>query len=346
MHKLLLIGTLPAAAFAAISYPPLVARAEVVPCDEQGLKSCGDGCIQLDYTCCPDMAGGCPTATSYCSLGDNGEYGCCPLGEVCGGDGGATTSSSVITITESSASTITESSTITISSSIEIISTSTITSTESSVVAPSESPSVSSSDSPAPVSTPYGEPTPEYTPEYTTSTIYSTSLRTVTSCEPAVTYCPESYTSVVTDVYPISTTVCTVSKPAPTYGYTTSTIYATTIHTVTSCESTVEYCPASSTVEVTEVYAISTTVCPVTQEQPPYPTQTVDTYNTQGPYYPVVTPPTTTLYPITNGGKYPTDGSSTATQYPVTAGASDSFGTAPTILKLFGAVVVAALAAL
>lgn len=341
MHKLLFLGTLPAAAFAAISYPSLVARAEVVPCDEQGLKSCGDGCIPLDYTCCPDMAGGCPTATSYCSLGDNNEYGCCPIGEVCGGDGGATTSSSVITITESS--------TITISSDIEIISTSTITSTESSsVVVPSESPSVSPSDySSAPVSTPYGQPTPEYpTPEYTTSTIYSTSVRTVTSCEPAATYCPASYTTVVTDIIPISTTVCTVSKPAPTYGYMTSTIYATTIHTVTSCSSTVEYCPASSTVEVTEVYAISTTVCPVTEEGPSYPTQTVHTYTTQGPYYPVITPPTTTLYPSANGGKYPTAESSTSSQYPVTAGASDSFGTAPAILKLFGAVVVAALAAL
>jgi len=54
-----------------------------------GSKVCGDYCILSSYTCCPDRQGGC-RASQYCSLGDNGEYGCCDDGEVCTGDGGVT----------------------------------------------------------------------------------------------------------------------------------------------------------------------------------------------------------------------------------------------------------------
>ncbi|KIW11572.1 hypothetical protein PV08_10873 [Exophiala spinifera] len=51
-------------------------------------KPCGAYCIPSDYTCCPDLEGGC-AATSTCQLGDNDVYGCCPDGDTCSGDGGA-----------------------------------------------------------------------------------------------------------------------------------------------------------------------------------------------------------------------------------------------------------------
>ena|SRR3569833_89497 len=60
-------------------------------CSSVGLKACGDGCVPLSYTCCPDQKEGCP-ANTVCSLGDNNEYGCCPIGRVCQGPGGAITS--------------------------------------------------------------------------------------------------------------------------------------------------------------------------------------------------------------------------------------------------------------
>ncbi|KAI9829087.1 MAG: hypothetical protein M1832_000110 [Thelocarpon impressellum] len=46
---------------------------------------------------------------------------------------------------------------------------------------------------------------------------------------------------------------------------TTSTIYETSVATITSCAPTVTYCPAESTVKVTSVIAVSTTVCPVSE---------------------------------------------------------------------------------
>lgn len=66
-----------------------------VPCSELNLKGCGDACIPLSYTCCPSGEGGCP-ATAYCDLISDGEYGCCPRGEVCVGGGGVQTSITTI----------------------------------------------------------------------------------------------------------------------------------------------------------------------------------------------------------------------------------------------------------
>jgi hypothetical protein len=51
-------------------------------------KVCGAFCIPSDYTCCPDLEGGC-SADSTCQKGDNDVYGCCPDGDTCTGDGGA-----------------------------------------------------------------------------------------------------------------------------------------------------------------------------------------------------------------------------------------------------------------
>jgi hypothetical protein len=55
---------------------------------ESGDVVCGDTCIPESYTCCPDKLGGC-RATEVCQMGDNDEYGCCPQGEICSGDGGS-----------------------------------------------------------------------------------------------------------------------------------------------------------------------------------------------------------------------------------------------------------------
>jgi hypothetical protein len=102
MYKLVLfLGLTVSTTFAAQSSPssPLYSRQLVpIPCSEQGEKDCGTGCIPLTYTCCPDRAGGCP-ASAVCWLGTNGRYGCCPLGLVCDGPGGASTRASTITST-------------------------------------------------------------------------------------------------------------------------------------------------------------------------------------------------------------------------------------------------------
>lgn len=45
---------------------------------------------------------------------------------------------------------------------------------------------------------------------------------------------------------------------------TTSTVYTTSVHTITSCGPEVPNCPAGSSTVVTETVAVSTTVCPVT----------------------------------------------------------------------------------
>ncbi|KAK5663183.1 hypothetical protein OQA88_6600 [Cercophora sp. LCS_1] len=70
------------------------------------------------------------------------------------------------------------------------------------------------------------------------------------------------------------------AKPFPTWGppvqWTTSTVYSTTLKTVTSCPPTVPHCPAHSTVITTVIVPISTTVCEVTgtptKVPPPPPT--------------------------------------------------------------------------
>ena len=53
-------------------------------------EECGAGCIPLGWTCCPDGLGGCGILET-CVLGSNDEYGCCPVGRRCVGEGGVTT---------------------------------------------------------------------------------------------------------------------------------------------------------------------------------------------------------------------------------------------------------------
>ncbi|KAI0601233.1 hypothetical protein F4775DRAFT_541028 [Biscogniauxia sp. FL1348] len=109
-------------------------------------------------------------------------------------------------------------------------------------------------------------------PEMTTSTIYATSVYTVTSCAPTVTNCPAS-PYVTTETISIGTTVCPVteagSSPKPTtataytnvpQSYTTKTVEVTKVYTVTSCKPTVTNCPANS---VTTEVSTTTIVVPV-----------------------------------------------------------------------------------
>lgn len=66
----------------------------------------------------------------------------------------------------------------------------------------------------------------------------------------------------------------TATVSASTWGYTTSTVYSTTTHTVTSCAPTITHCPLGNhgAIVVTEIVPVSTTVCPVTEEPKPTPT--------------------------------------------------------------------------
>lgn len=93
MYKsIVLLATTAFAAVEAGFLSPLDRRQLVeLSCAESGMKDCGSDCIPFTYTCCPGGAGGCPTASSVCELADNGEYGCCPIGETCVGDGGVNT---------------------------------------------------------------------------------------------------------------------------------------------------------------------------------------------------------------------------------------------------------------
>lgn len=70
----------------SVPFNKLFARADVTCAS--GDIICGETCIPESYTCCPDKLGGC-NADEQCQMGDNDEYGCCPQGEICSGDGGA-----------------------------------------------------------------------------------------------------------------------------------------------------------------------------------------------------------------------------------------------------------------
>ncbi|THX15068.1 hypothetical protein D6D13_02368 [Aureobasidium pullulans] len=130
--------------------------------------------------------------------------------------------------------------------------------------------------------------------KYTTSTVYSTSIKTVTACPPGVVSCPASEkTTYYTDVVLAYTTICPVSAvatsvvatithaarptnsshssltsvsnlPSRKVSYTTSTLYSTSTQTITACMSGNKICPASEkTAYFTDVVKMYTTICPV-----------------------------------------------------------------------------------
>ncbi len=89
MRYFLFLTALPLLA-SAWSEHTLLSRAtgNATSCEESD-KVCGAFCIPSNYTCCPDLEGGCSTSKAFCQEGDNGVYGCCPIGDTCTGDGGA-----------------------------------------------------------------------------------------------------------------------------------------------------------------------------------------------------------------------------------------------------------------
>jgi hypothetical protein len=91
MYKPILLFFLIAAASIVADSSSDLLRRQTALCSSRGRKACGTGCISLSDTCCPSGAGGCPIGT-YCDLTPNGEYGCCPNGEICTGPGGVITS--------------------------------------------------------------------------------------------------------------------------------------------------------------------------------------------------------------------------------------------------------------
>jgi hypothetical protein len=107
-----------------------------------------------------------------------------------------------------------------------------------------------------------------YSNSSTTSTVYTTSVYTVTSCAPTVTDCPAKMGSVTTDIISLYTTVCPVTEtetsssvPTSTEApWTTSTVYETVEYTITSCAPTVTNCPVGSKTTSVKTY---TTSCPV-----------------------------------------------------------------------------------
>ena len=92
MYKIVILSIMASAVIATADFSPALIPRQLtqIPCSQSGLKDCGTGCINFSWTCCPGGAGGCPP-TKYCTLGTNGEEGCCPNGEKCTGPGGVTT---------------------------------------------------------------------------------------------------------------------------------------------------------------------------------------------------------------------------------------------------------------
>src|SRR5256885_2237608 len=70
-HKMrpiiLVLALLPTLALSSF-HPALLPRQQLTCSVSE--KPCGDGCVPLGYTCCPDGSGGCPV-TEVCWLGSN-----------------------------------------------------------------------------------------------------------------------------------------------------------------------------------------------------------------------------------------------------------------------------------
>ncbi|RDW92231.1 hypothetical protein BP5796_01625 [Coleophoma crateriformis] len=143
-------------------------------------------------------------------------------------------------------------------------------------------------------------------PELTTSTVYTTKVYTITSCAPTVTNCPAKLGSVTTETVIAYTTVCPVSTPAtkptgasaPAPEAQTSTVYKTSIYTITSCAATVTDCPAKIGKVTTEIVPLYTTEV--------YPTSTSPVSVPSHPAYPLGPP----KYSASNNGAQATSLSS------------------------------------
>ncbi|TEY68334.1 hypothetical protein BOTCAL_0119g00070 [Botryotinia calthae] len=154
---------------------------------------------------------------------------------------------------------------------------------------PSSTPGVTASQTPS--SSAQGSVTLPITSvvRYTTSTAYVTSVYTITSCAATVTDCPGRIGSVTTETISSYITVCPVTEtsgnsgivsstsstagvPVPTTtvtSYGTSTVYQTSVYTITSCAPSVTDCPARSGQVTTETISSYTSVYPITVSTAP-----------------------------------------------------------------------------
>ncbi len=203
------------------------------------------------------------------------------------------------------------------SSSVQSSVTETTTPSSSAVSSTTPSPTVSQGSSTSAVDV-TSSPAVTSSVEMTTSTVYTTTVRTVTKCPPSVPCPTGGY--VTTETIPLYTTVCPVTPtttPAPSATsspsagssvsassseeMTTSTVYTTTVRTVTKCPPTV-HCPTGGYV-TTETIPLYTTVCPVTatktdSHKPTTPAQTNKPGHSQGPT--TITTKVTKVYTITS----------------------------------------------
>ncbi|KAI1106933.1 hypothetical protein F4804DRAFT_272531 [Jackrogersella minutella] len=142
----------------------------------------------------------------------------------------------------------------------------------------------------------------------TTSTVYSTNIYTITSCAPDVTNCPAKLGQVTTDLVSLYTTICPVaeseatahasssalpvatgtSAPSPAISsyatlrnitasgrpLTTSTVYTSSIYTVSSCKPGEAECSSKIGSVTTETVPLYTTVCPVEETETALPVAT------------------------------------------------------------------------
>lgn len=147
--------------------------------------------------------------------------------------------------------------------------------------------------------------TPSYVQTYPTTTVVSSPATTTSpvysATTPASTPVSSPSTPISSPVYsmstPTSAPVSSASTPASSPSLVTSTIYTTSVQTITSCASTVTNCPGHSTVLTTITVAVSTTVCPVTATQ-----TSVQSVATSQVIYPNSTlSAPSSVYPVSSG---------------------------------------------
>lgn len=132
------------------------------------------------------------------------------------------------------------------------------------------------------IALPSYQPEPEHEePVYEPAPVYETDTHTVTSYGPESPYYPATTTESEVHPTPYEPEHPETYEPEhpetyePEPEYTTSVVYTTTYHTVTSCEPSKPSCPAESVHVETKTVPLYTTVCPVTETHKPTETHKV-----------------------------------------------------------------------
>lgn len=280
MHKLIVLGVLPAIALASPAFPFRRTDYEAKSCAELGLKQCGTGCIQLDYTCCPAETGGCPPG-NHCVLGDDKQPGCCLDDYVCTGNGGVVSTTFSLTSTAAVSETVAPEAT--------------TTTTEADVSSTSEEPVASTTETAA-STTEGAASTTAVEAQSSTSADAAQSSTTEAASATETSTSAASTSATVSDTASTGTTASDTTTNPSTTAFTTSTVYTTTTKTITSCPAS-HPCHSGTGLPpvtvITETIAVSTTICPVVESPPlPLPTTTTTTTTPATPHS------TTILIPI------------------------------------------------